>query len=50
VEAQQRIAEFERGFCEAHEKVQGLFKEIGELKTTVRERIVVPQRQVPAGS
>jgi predicted nucleic acid-binding Zn-ribbon protein len=43
-EAQQRIAEFEKGFREAHEKVQGLLKEIGDLKTTVRERTVVPQR------
>ena len=49
-EAQQRIADFERGFREAHEKMQGLFKEIGELKTMVRERTVVPQRQVLAGS
>jgi hypothetical protein len=40
---QQRIAEFERGFREAHEKVLGMVKEIGELKTTVRERTVVPR-------
>jgi hypothetical protein len=40
-EAQQRIAEFEKGFHEAHQKVLELVKEIGELKTTIRERTVV---------
>ena len=43
-EAQQRIAEFETGFREAHEKVLAVIKEIEELKTTVRERTVLPRQ------
>jgi predicted nucleic acid-binding Zn-ribbon protein len=42
-EAKQRISEFEKGFQEAHKKVLELVKEIGELKTTTRERTVVPR-------
>lgn len=41
-EVKQRIAQFERGLSEGHEKVRGMIKEIGQLKTIVRERIVVP--------